>query len=116
MIQVSIMYPNSEARGSTPTTTSTSTSRWPSRSSRACVTSRSTSASRALAAPRRCAAGIVHFTFDSMEAFGAAFGLALAEVGADIANYTDIAGHAGRRGAPVEITRVRRRALPRTGR
>ena len=71
---------------------------------------------RALAAPRRYA-GIVHFTFDSMEAFGAVFGgPGMAEVGADMANYTDIAGHAGQRGAPVEITRARRRALPRTGR
>ena len=48
-------------------------------------------------APAVCA-GIVHFTFDSMEAFGAAFGgPGMAEVGADMANCR--AGHAGQRGA-----------------
>jgi uncharacterized protein (TIGR02118 family) len=47
-------------------------------------------------------AGIVHFTFDSMEAFGAAFGgPGMAEVGADMANYTDIAPQ-------IQVSEIRR--------
>jgi uncharacterized protein (TIGR02118 family) len=46
--------------------------------------------------------GIVHFTFESVEAFGAAFGgPGMAEVGADMPNYTDIAPQ-------IQVSEIRR--------